>query len=185
MWLFISLTKGDRMVTEYPKRALSTAIAVGLASVIFAALFMLQSIVPLSYADITAPNVIASASVPLSCAISLNTFAISFGTINPSTNTLTTSKNVLDTNGGNQGTFIAVYGTSWIGGASSFVVGQTTWSSSSATGYGSGTALTASPTNTAIAVGTASSASIWFGVGVPSGQAANTYTQNVVILNVC
>ncbi len=163
----------------------AAVVAIVVAAVAMSVLFLFQSAVPLAYANQIAPNVIATATVPSSCAISLNVFSANFGDLNPGVNSITTSQNVLDTNGGNVGTYIWVYGGNWISGGNSFGVKNTTYSSSSATNYASGTQLTTASANTNIAVASATSSNIWFGTGVPVGQAAGTYSQNVVITNVC
>ncbi len=167
-------------------RILGVAIAAGIASGVFLALLALQLGVQVAYAtNQIAPNVILSLTVPAGCEISLNTQSISFGTITASQNSLTTSQNVLDTNGGNGGAVIAVSGSNWVSGGNNFGVSNTVYSSSSSTSYASGTALTLIPANTAIVVGSSSSTNVWFGLGIPAGQVASTYSQNIIITNVC
>ena len=159
------------------------------ALVMFSVLFVLQFGIPLSFAaNQIAPNVILSVTVNSVCEISLNTQAVSFGNVIASQNTLTTSQNVLDTNNGNGGTFIWVDGGNWIGPngiAPSFGVTNTVYSASSANSFGASVALTQIPANSNIFIGIATSNSVWFGLGIPAGQAANVYTQNIIITNVC
>ncbi len=150
-------------------------------------LFALQKTVPLAYAANSTGNAVLTITVPLTCEISL-VQSITFGTILPGANSVTTSQNVLDTNSGNEGAFAAVDGGNWIGTSNSlntFGVGNTVWSAGSSVTFASANALTATAANTNVAVGSGSSANIWFGLGIPTGQAADSYTQNIVVINLC
>ena len=161
-------------------------ITVATAIMILSSLFFMSYIVPVAYANAVAPNVIATANVPLSCAISLNRTSLGFGLVDPSTNSIYLYNAISDTNGGNEGTTIYIYGGNWIGAntALTFGVGNTQWAGANQL-YGTGNALTTSITTTNIAVAAATSAGVWFGVAVPTGQTANVYSQSVVITNVC
>lgn len=164
---------------------LSAAAFIATSAIFFSVLFVFQFEMPLAFAaNQIAPNVILTVTVNTVCEISLNTQTINFGVITASQNTLTTSQNVLDSNGGNVGAYAWVYGGNWIGGASSFGVMNTTWASSN-TAYRPAAPLTDVSANTVILISAAGNANVWFGLGVPSGQAANTYTQNIIITNVC
>ncbi len=168
------------------RRSVGVAIVIAAAAIALSSFFILPDIVPIAYANAVAPNVIATANVALSCAISLNRTALGFGLVDPSTNSIYLYNAILDTNGGNEGTTIYIYGGNWIGAntALTFAVGNTQWAGANQV-YGTGNVLTTSITTTNIAVSAATSAGLWFGVAVPSGQAANVYSQNVVITNVC
>ncbi len=167
----------------------------GIRSIVLAAfalaavssIFMLQYAVVPAYANNSvAPNVILSLTVPASCEISL-VQSISFGVVLAGSNTVTTSQNVLDLNNGNGGAFVAVSGGNWMGANAldTFGVSNTVWSSSNSVLFKSANALTLIPANTNIAVGAASGATIWFGLGIPPGQTADTYTQNILVTNLC
>ncbi len=180
--------KGDVLIDGRARRALGIMIVFAATLAAVYSLYVFQSSIPLAYAsNQVAPNVIATATVPSSCAISLSpTGGFTFASQAPGTNTVTTPNSIVDTNGGNVGTFAWIYGSNWVGGASSFGVRNTTWSGASTTGYGSANALTTTTANTGLVVASGGgTATIYFGVGVPVGQAANTYTQNIVITNVC
>lgn len=164
------------------------AILIAVAAIAFSILFAIQSGIPLVFAaNQIAPNVVATATVPLSCAISLNpSTGFNFANTVPGSNTVTLPNSIVDTNGGNAGTVVWIYGGNWIGGGSSFGVTNTVWSVTTATGYGVANQLTLTNSNTALVIAASGGAnSIFFGLAVPTGQAANTYTQNVVITNVC
>ena len=156
------------------------------ALAVAATLLALQAFVPAAYANSVAPNVIFTVNVESVCEISLSK-SISFGTILAGSNSVTTSQNVLDTNNGNGGAFVAVNGGNWIGAnaLNVFGVSNTVWSAASAVGYGSANALTTVAANTDIAVAAGSSTNVWFGLGIPAGQAADVYSQNIIITNLC
>ncbi len=171
-------------------KLLGAALVAAAALSIFAALFMLQFGVNLAYAtNQIAPNVILTEVVQSTCQITLSVSALTFGNVIAWTNTVTTTNAVTDTNNGNAGTFMGVYGSNWIGPngiAPNFGVKNTTWSGASTTGYGSANALTLISANTNLAAGASGgTATIYFGLGIPQGQSANTYTQNIIITNVC
>ncbi len=153
----------------------------------FAMVFLLQLTVQTTYAaNSIAPNVIFTLNVPSVCEISL-TGSISFGTVLAGSNTLTTSQNVLDINNGNQGASIAVSGSNWIGtnALNTFGVSNTVWSAGSGVAFGAANVLTTIPANTGIAIDAGSRSNVWFGLGIPEGQVADSYTQNIIITNLC
>ena len=104
-----------------------------------------------------------------------------------------TSQVVTDTDtGGNIAANILVDGGNWISGLNNFYVANTLWDGTSDATY-IGNALQLDPniqdTNIQIAQPTPSapskSASIYFGLAVPAGQASGAYTQNIVFENKC
>lgn len=125
------------------------------------------------------------------CGISLSVNAISFGTVKPGSNTVTTGNLVTDTNsGGTVQAVIWAYGGNWmLGGSFGFGVTNTVYASKSSNTYASAALLTGISANTGIMMtasgGAYNSNSIYFGLGIPGGQAAATYTQNIIILNTC
>ncbi len=118
------------------------------------------------------------------CSISLSSNAVNFGAIGSSQNT---SANILitDTNSGNTNAYMLVYGSNWISGSNSFYVSNTVWSASSGTTYASASKLSATVTNTLLSVSASGSNSIYFGLGIPSGQQVGTYQQTITIENSC
>ncbi len=120
-----------------------------------------------------------------SCTISLSTNSIDFGNIDPNVD-MPTSNAITDSNSGSAGSYMYAYGGNWIGTSSSntFYVANTLWNpSSSAQLIGNQLLLTSSDTE--IYVPPSSSNNIYFGVGVPPGQTADSYSQNITILNEC
>lgn len=139
-----------------------------------------------------ATNTVATANVQSACFISLNTGSIDFGSLNPNAN-VPTANQIIDTNqGGNIAANILVEGGNWISGSNNFLPSNTLWDGTSDATY-TGNALSAIPTATdthiQITAGSIASpnptASIYFGVGVPSGQVAGSYTQNIILENLC
>ena len=129
----------------------------------------------------TTVNIIYSST---SCQISLSTNALSFGAVIAS-HAYNTNQVVTDTNNGPAASFLWINGGNWIGGGNSFGVGNTLWNPTSDSSY-KGNALTSATSNTNILVpGSGGSNSIYFGLGVPAGQPANVYSQNIIITNVC
>lgn len=177
---------GERFMDRHDG-LLETAIATAVASVIVSGVLMLQGVIPTTFAaNSVAPNVVFTLNVPSVCEISL-TQSINFGSLLPSANTGTTSQNVLDTNGGNGGAFIAVSGSNWIGtnALNVFGVSNTVWSDASTVSYGAATQLTFNAAPTGIAVDAGTSTHIWFGLAIPAGQAADAYSENIIVINTC
>ncbi|MEM3661941.1 MAG: hypothetical protein QXG73_03880 [Candidatus Micrarchaeaceae archaeon] len=132
--------------------------------------------------------VVASANVQSVCFISLSPNAINFGTIfanaNVPTNNLITDSNP---NGNAQATLF-VYGGNWIG-PSQFGVSNTLWDAAPQTTY-NGIPLSNSLNTTGIIIpastyNTIGSNKIYFGLGVPGGTPAGSYTQTITIENSC
>ncbi len=135
-----------------------------------------------------APNtVLVSFTNTNACQISLSTSSILFGDIIAS-ETYSTTQVVTDVNNGGVPAYLWVYGGDWISGDNNFGVGNTLWDVTSDDSY-AGNALTLVTSNTFVLIpantGSGGSNSIYFGLGIPTGQVAGTYTQNIVLTNVC
>jgi hypothetical protein len=120
---------------------------------------------------------------PSQCTISLSANALSFATLPPGTSAWTNSL-VTDTNSGSIPATLWVSGTNWAYGANTFLVGNTEWNPTSLGAFG-GNALTGTAANTLIIVPSGGSNTIYFGVKVPAATPQGTYTQNIIVLNVC
>ncbi len=128
------------------------------------------------------------------CYITLSTNTIIFGTISPGAN-VPTNKQITDNDvGGNAGATIYIGAGNWIAGANNFGAQNTTWAATTQSTYiGSSVPNTgiSNAVNTGIVivaptVGTSTQgASIFFGLGIPLGTPASTYTQNILIQNSC
>ena len=142
--------------------------------------------VGVAHAYTNSSDITATVTVPSVCTVSLNTSTISFSSVSPGTDTGSTNQVVNVTNSGNaQATNVTIKGTAWSdGGSNTMPVGQTEWGTSGFA-YGSGTALTTSDAVVTNNLGAGSSVLIYFGVGVPSGQAAATYTQTITVTMNC
>jgi hypothetical protein len=127
-------------------------------------------------------TVSATLTVPGQCYISVSPSSINFGNINPGSNTPFISNEIGDTNtGGNVNANILVEGSQWQNGATTFAVSNTQWNPSNVA-YGR------SLVNTNIQIPyppTSQTGNIFFGVAVPPGEPAGTYTQNVLLENLC
>ena len=127
------------------------------------------------------------------CGIKLSNSLIDFGTIQPGSS-VATANLVTDTNlAGTVNANIFVEGSNWIvpGSSPNFFAANTLWDDKSDATY-TGTAVnfggTPAPSNfldTKITVNTVSANFIYFGLGVPGGQSAASYTQNIIIENSC
>ena len=154
---------------------------------ILAVLAIIGVVIGAAKAYTSTDTITAQVTVPSICVVSLSTNSIDFGTVNAGADTGSANQQVNITNTGNtQATSTTIKGTDWSdGGVNSFAVGNTEWSTSAFT-YGSGTDLTT--TDATIPGGNlnpGSSLTLYFGVGVPSGQAAATYTQTITITMNC
>ncbi len=125
------------------------------------------------------------------CYISISNSAIGFGTINPGANTPFTSNLVVDNAiGSNVNTNVVVEGSNWASGVNNFAVSNTLWSNTNAIFGSAGTTpLTLSlnlPGTIVIPWPPVNNANnIYFGVSVPPGEPAGTYTQNILMENLC
>ena len=135
--------------------------------------------------SVVAGNTTAITFTQPSCTISLSTNSIDFGNINPNAD-MPTSNEIIDSNGGSAGGYMYAYGGNWIGTSSSntFYVANTLWNPSTS-GSLIGNQLLPVSSNTEIYLPPSSSNNIYFGVGVPPGQTADSYSQNITILNEC
>ncbi len=137
----------------------------------------------------TAPFTVNSANSVITvsaaaCQISLSTNSLGFGNIIAS-KSYNTNQIVTDNNIGNAPTYLWVYGTNWISGGNNFGVSNTVWDATSDSSF-VGNVLSLISSNTGILIPASSgSNSIYFGLRIPAGQVAATYTQNIVITNVC
>ena len=119
------------------------------------------------------------------CTISLSNSIIDFGSISSDSNTAT-SNLVVDTDSGNSASNILVEGGNWISGSNNFYVANTLWNPTTSASY-IGNALTLIPslTDTKIKITAGSHSNIYFGAGVPAGQPAGSYSQNIILENLC
>ena len=141
----------------------------------------------------TANAITAMVDVQGTCYIALSTNTISFGSIVSSAN-VPTNVLVTDTdNGGNVASTLMVEGNDWTQTANShttFGVSNTLWDATSQGSY-TGTALTNSLVTTGISIAapntvtTTTSNSIYFGLNIPGGTPAGTYSQDITIENSC
>jgi hypothetical protein len=77
---------------------------------------------------------------------------------------------------------IAVYGTNWVSGGNNFFVTNTLWNQVSGQNIGNQLLINGNiPIDTRIPLKAASGNDIYFGVNVPVGQAAGTYTQQIIL----
>ncbi|MCL5093458.1 MAG: hypothetical protein M1128_03250 [Candidatus Marsarchaeota archaeon] len=147
------------------------------------------------YNSITASGnaITAMADVQGTCYIALSTNTISFGSI-VSNADVPTNVLVTDTdNGGNVASSLLVEGNDWTQTSNSlttFGVGNTKWDATSQGSY-AGTALTNSLFTTGISIAapntldTTTSNNIYFGLYIPGGTPAGTYSQDITIENSC
>ncbi|MDE1846024.1 MAG: hypothetical protein KGH53_01975 [Candidatus Micrarchaeota archaeon] len=158
---------------------------------------MVLSVVSFTFSGISlsansgSTNVVATVNVQSTCVLAVSNSAINFFTVNPGTSTgVGASGNVVsDTNNGNVGSYIWISGSNWIGVniAVNFFVANTIYSNSfnnEGAGYLFNSVGLATG-NTGELVSTGATNTLYFGVNIPNGQTANSYTQNVVINNVC
>ncbi len=147
---------------------------------------------PVYAATNSVANVISNVQVGEACTISLPSNAIDFGTQYPGVDLAPTNA-ITDQNQGNIGAYLYVDAGNWIGAgtntfyATNTVYGITSGSISNVVPF---YLAAGSPTNTLVLLpagtpGVAGSNTIYFGVNVPIGQPADTYTQNIIITNVC
>ncbi len=123
------------------------------------------------------------------CQVVLSTNSINFGTVVPTGASATS--NLITVSGSIGYTAnILTAGSNWISGVQNFFVSNTLWNPTSApAGVGNGLSLwnglTSSLLDSSITVPSLASNSLYFGMSVPPGQAAGTYTQNIVLRNSC
>ena len=119
------------------------------------------------------------------CTISLSSSLISFGSIATMANTAT-SNLIVDTDSGSVASNIMVEGGNWISGSNSFLPENTLWNPTTSASY-IGNAVQPIPNlvDTKIKITAGNTGNIYFGVGVPSAQAAGSYSQNIILENLC
>ena len=127
----------------------------------------------------------ATVTVNNYCAFVTSNTAINFGSMNPGTTTATTANGITVTDTGNIGSNILTSGNSWVYNSNSFGVQNTVWSGSSSTAYASATPLTITSTDTGIVVTTTAPNTIYYGLGIPAGQAPGTYSQTIDVISSC
>ncbi len=124
---------------------------------------------------------------PAVCTISLSPATINFNSLLANSN-IPTNDAVADTNGGSATANMLVYGGNWILSTNSllqFGVSNTTWAASSNVQFASANKLTNTPALTGILIPGSTSNSIYFGLGVPGGTPAGSYSQTITIENSC
>ncbi len=165
------------------KKIMNLFIVTAAFAAMFAGLIALNVYLSPALSANTQENLNANVVVSSTCEIGLNTGVINFGSLNGGQSTNTNSL-VTDTNNGNANTYLWVYGGNWIAGVTNFGVSNTLWDRTSDSSF-IGNALTLTPANTAEYIPTTASNNIYFGVQIPSAQAAATYNQLITILNTC
>ncbi len=117
------------------------------------------------------------------CTISLNQNSITFGTLNPSSS-INTINSIIDTNTGNTGAYMYIFGGNWIG-PTQFGVSNTTWAATNNIAFSTASKLTSVLSNTLISIPSTGSNSIYFGLRVPGGTNSGTYQQIITFENSC
>ena len=147
--------------------------------------FGMLSIPGVTFGGTQSSSVTASVNVPLYCGISVSPTSISFGSVSPGSS-VPTNVLVTDTNAaGNTQANVLIDGGNWISGSNSFGASNTLWDTSSQATY-AGTPLTLTPVSTGETLAaSAGSNTLYFGLAVPSSQAAGVYTQTITIENSC
>lgn len=147
--------------------------------VVVAMLMILATFVVLADASV----VDASVTVPSSCGISLDQSTAAFGSVGTGAESSEITRTVSNT--GSTTANVTIEGSAWDGsGANTFVVGQTKYALSTGS-YASKTALTGSPVQHMTDVANGGSDDSFLQMAVPSGQAADTYNQNITYTTVC
>ena len=156
-----------------------------LVPIIIAGVFF-GSIAGLLFAGGGTDAVTASVTINNYCTFTVSNTAINFGSMNPGTTTATTANGVVTvTDTGNIGSNILTSGTSWAFNSNTFGVTNTVWSPSSSTVYASANLLTGSSFDTKIVVTTTATNTIYYGLGIPAGQAPGTYSQTIDVISTC
>lgn len=165
------------------------ALAFNLGVLAFAVLLVFALTVGLAsisgnfaFANTVTSNIVASVNVPAVCGISLGASTINFGAIVPGSN-VPTANAITDNNiGGDINANVLVSGTDWTYGSGT--VGNTLYSPTSQATY-TGTSLTGSLVPTSVWIGAGAANSLYFGLGIPIGTLAGSYTQTITIENSC
>ena len=155
-----------------------------LVPIIIASVFF-GSIAGLLFAGGGTDAVTASVTINNYCSFTVSNSAINFGSMNPGANTVTTANAITVTDTGNIGSNILTSGSSWVFNSNTFGVTNTVWSTSSSTAYASANLLTGSTVDTKMIVTTATPNTIYYGLGIPAGQAPGTYSQTIDVISSC
>ena len=124
-----------------------------------------------------------SVSSSLTCTISLNQNSINFGSLNPSSS-INTINSIRDTNNGNAGAYMYIFGGNWIG-PMQFGVSNTTWAATNNIPFSAASKLTLTLSNTLISIPSIGNNSIYLGLRVPGGTASGTYQETITFENSC
>jgi hypothetical protein len=122
-------------------------------------------------------------SIQSTCSVSISPATINFGSLNPGSS-FDTNQVVTDYNNGTVSANMLVYAGNWINGAVNFGLSKTLWNPTSLSSY-TGNAMTTAPTLANIIIPASGSNSIYFGLSVPPGQSAGSYSQTITIENEC
>lgn len=123
------------------------------------------------------------------CTLALSNSVIDFGTLTSGTN-LAPQNAVTDTNSGTAASYLWLYGSNWIqiGAVTpNFYVTNSVFSnalSQTGTGY-LYNAVTIASANSGMLVTTTTPNTLFFGINVPSGEPAVSYSSNIAIFNAC
>ena len=169
---------------------------------LFGALLNLGGLI--SFGAYTTTNTIGGiVGVQAVCAITtVSNTAVNFGSLAPGTNVGTQNVVTLTDSGGNTASNILIagglgslspYNGIWLGTsvANQIGISNTVWSATLNTAYGSATKVTNALVITPILLTAPSQANpstsntVFLGMGVPSGTAADTYTTNIVLETTC
>ncbi len=118
------------------------------------------------------------------CSFTTSNSVINFGLINPG-NVIATQNAILITNTGNTPSNVLLSGNSWAFGTNTFGVTNTVWSWSINVPYITANALTSTEYDTEVTLGASNSKDIYFGIGIPAGEAPGTYSQTINIISSC
>ncbi|MDE1762279.1 MAG: hypothetical protein KGH78_03760 [Candidatus Micrarchaeota archaeon] len=124
------------------------------------------------------------------CTPVLSNSLINFGSVTPGSFAPTANAETV-TDSGSVGSNIVLYSTStttgnWVSGSLSFLVSNTVWDGASHASTIVGNQLSNTiTTDTQIFVPVSSSNNLFFGLNVPVGQAAGTYTQGITVSLSC
>ena len=186
----------DQFDAVNSERSDSTARTSRLYINLFIASLIVAVLVSLSYitsmplqANSISNTVLAGVNVPSVCTLTLSNSLITFpstvgGSNAPVANAVTT------TNQGNIQGYLWLYGSNWVTSANTainFFVSNTIFTNvinQYGTPYLPNT-LPLSAANSAMLLPATIANTLYFGVNIPSGQAANSYNQNIVLQDVC
>ncbi len=132
----------------------------------------------------TTDLVSASVTINSYCSFTVSNTAIDFGSLFPG-NTIPTDNVITVSDTGNIGSNILTSGSNWAFASNTFGVTNTVWSPTSGTTYASATPLTGTTTDTKIVVTTTTSNDIYYGLGIPAGEAPGTYSQTINVISSC